>query len=57
MRGEDEDLLLEEGEHVTFVDVITDTKAGDMNRSSTRRPAERESASTCASPWVTVGPR
>ena len=30
MRGEDEDLRLEEGEHVTFVDVITDTKVGDM---------------------------
>ncbi|MET0758420.1 MAG: ATP-dependent DNA helicase RecG [Mycobacterium sp.] len=30
VRGEDEDLSLEEGEHVTFVDVITDTKTGDM---------------------------
>ena len=30
VRGEDEDLSLEEGEHVTFVDIITDTKIGDM---------------------------
>ena len=30
VRGEGEDLDLEEGEHVTFVDVITDTKVGDM---------------------------
>lgn len=30
VRGEDEELDLEEGEHVTFVDVITETKVGDM---------------------------
>ncbi len=30
VRGEDDDLDLEEGEHVTFVDVITQTKVGDM---------------------------
>jgi ATP-dependent DNA helicase RecG len=30
VRGEDEELELEEGEHATFVDVITDTRAGDM---------------------------
>ncbi len=30
VRGEGEELDLEEGEHVTFVDVITDTKVGDM---------------------------
>ena len=30
VRGEDEDLDLEEGEHVTFVDVITDTKSDYM---------------------------
>lgn len=30
VRGEGESLDLEEGEHVTFVDVITDTKIGDM---------------------------
>ena len=30
VRGEDEDLTVEEGEHVTFVDVITDTKVGYM---------------------------
>ena len=30
VRGEGEELDLEEGEHVTFVDEITDTKVGDM---------------------------
>ena len=30
VRGEDEDLDLEEGEHVTFVDVITHAEMGDM---------------------------
>jgi ATP-dependent DNA helicase RecG len=30
VRGEDDELDLEEGEHVTFVDVITDTKDGNM---------------------------
>ena len=30
VRGEGDDLDLEEGEHVTFVDTITDTKIGDM---------------------------
>ncbi len=30
VRGKDEELDLEEGEHVTFVDVITDTTVGDM---------------------------
>ena len=30
VRGEGQDLDLEEGEHVTFVDTITDTKTGDM---------------------------
>jgi ATP-dependent DNA helicase RecG len=30
VRGEDENLDLEEGEHVTFVDVITDTQRGNM---------------------------
>jgi ATP-dependent DNA helicase RecG len=30
VRGEDEDLDLEAGEHVTFVDVITDTQSGYM---------------------------
>jgi ATP-dependent DNA helicase RecG len=30
VRGEGEELELEEGEHVTFVDVITATKVGDM---------------------------
>ncbi|HEX7427443.1 MAG TPA: ATP-dependent DNA helicase RecG, partial [Mycobacterium sp.] len=30
VRGEGEALDLEEGEHVTFVDVITDTKVGEM---------------------------
>ena len=30
VRGEGEELDLEEGEHVTFVDVITDTKVGEM---------------------------
>jgi ATP-dependent DNA helicase RecG len=30
VRGEGEELDLEEGEHVTFVDTITDTKTGDM---------------------------
>jgi ATP-dependent DNA helicase RecG len=30
VRGEGEELDLEEGEHVTFVDVITDTKVGTM---------------------------
>jgi ATP-dependent DNA helicase RecG len=37
VRGEDEDLLLEEGEHVTFVDVITDTEVGDMKRQTGKR--------------------
>ena len=37
VRGEDEDLDLEEGEHVTFVDVITDTKSGYMRP----RPGQR----------------
>jgi ATP-dependent DNA helicase RecG len=32
VRGEGENLDLEEGEHVTFVDVITDTNVGDMKR-------------------------
>jgi ATP-dependent DNA helicase RecG len=30
VRGEGEELDLEEGEHVTFVDTITETKTGDM---------------------------
>ena len=30
VRGEGDDLDLEEGEHVTFVDTITETKVGDM---------------------------
>jgi ATP-dependent DNA helicase RecG len=30
VRGEGEELDVEEGEHVTFVDTITDTKTGDM---------------------------
>ncbi|WP_137147083.1 ATP-dependent DNA helicase RecG [Mycolicibacterium sp. CR10] len=30
VRAEGEDLDLEKGEHVTFIDVITDTKIGDM---------------------------
>ncbi len=30
VRGEGEELELEEGEHVTFVDTITETKTGDM---------------------------
>ena len=37
VRGEDEDLLLAEGEHVTFVDFITDTKVGDMKRQPGKR--------------------
>jgi ATP-dependent DNA helicase RecG len=38
VRGEDENLDLEEGEHVTFVDVITDTRHGDMKP----RPGKRK---------------
>src|SRR5690349_24540907 len=30
VRGEGDDLDVEEGEHVTFVDTITETKVGDM---------------------------
>jgi ATP-dependent DNA helicase RecG len=37
LRDEDEDLDLEEGEHVTFVDVITDTESGLMRP----RPGQR----------------
>jgi ATP-dependent DNA helicase RecG len=37
VRGGDENLDLEEGEHVTFVDVITDTQWGDMKP----RPGKR----------------
>ena len=37
VRGEDEELLLAEGEHVTFVDFITDTKVGDMKRQHGKR--------------------
>jgi ATP-dependent DNA helicase RecG len=38
VRGEDEDLDLEEGEHVTFVDVITGSDSGDMKP----RPGKRK---------------
>ncbi len=38
VRGEDEDLTVEEGEHVTFVDVITDTKVGYMKAQPGKRP-------------------
>ena len=35
--GEDEDLVLEEGEHVTFVDVITDAEAKPMRKQPGKR--------------------
>jgi ATP-dependent DNA helicase RecG len=38
VRGEGEELDLEEGEHVTFVDVITDTKVGTMKPQPGKRP-------------------
>ena len=41
VRGEDEDLSLEEGEHVTFVDVITDTKTGDMKPQFDKKTGRR----------------
>jgi ATP-dependent DNA helicase RecG len=37
VRGEDEDLDLEEGEHVTFVDVITDAEAKPMRKQPGKR--------------------
>jgi ATP-dependent DNA helicase RecG len=40
VRGEGEDLDFEEGEHVTFVDVITDTKTGDMRPQPTKQPGK-----------------
>ena len=39
VRGEDGELELDEGEHVTFVDVITDTAFGDMKPQPGKRPA------------------
>ena len=57
VRGEDEDLRLEEGEHVTFVDVITDTKIGDMKPQFDKKTGRSGNASGCASPSVTIGPR
>ncbi len=41
VRGEGEELDLEEGEHVTFVDVITDTKVGDMKPVFDKRTKKR----------------
>jgi ATP-dependent DNA helicase RecG len=38
VRGEGEELNLEEGEHVTFVDEITDTKVGTMKPQPGKRP-------------------
>jgi ATP-dependent DNA helicase RecG len=38
VRGEGDELDLEEGEHVTFVDVITDTKVGTMKPQPGKRP-------------------
>jgi ATP-dependent DNA helicase RecG len=38
VRGEDEDFELREGEHVTFVDEITDTKDGNMKPKPGKRP-------------------
>jgi ATP-dependent DNA helicase RecG len=38
VRGEGEELDLREGEHVTFVDEITDTKVGDMKAQPGKRP-------------------
>ncbi len=38
VRGEDEDLILEKDEHVTFVDVITATKVGTMKPQPGKRP-------------------
>jgi ATP-dependent DNA helicase RecG len=38
VRGEGEELDLEEGEHVTFVDEITDTKVGEMKPQRGKRP-------------------
>ena len=57
VRGEDEDLSLEEGEHVTFVDVITDTKTGDMKPHSTRNRQKQETQVAASSRSVTIGPR
>ena len=41
VRGEGAELDLEEGEHVTFVDVITDTKVGDMKPVFDKRTKKR----------------
>ena len=41
VRGEGEELDLEVGEHVTFVDVITDTKVGDMKPVFDKRTKKR----------------
>ena len=42
VRGEGEELDLEEGEHVTFVDVITDAKVGEMNAVTRNQQAEAQ---------------
>ena len=41
VRGEGEELNLEEGDHVTFIDVITETKHGDMKPQPGKRPQQR----------------